>query len=248
MGLEGKVALVTGASRGIGRAIALRLAQDGAAVLANARSDAVGLEAIVAEVRSQGGQAISILADVRQIKEAARLVAAAQETWGHVDILVNNAGINRDDLLLRLKEADWDDVVATDLKGPFLCTQAVLRPMMRQRWGRIINISSVVALMGNPGQANYTAAKGGLIAFTKTVAREIAGRGITANAVAPGFIETEMTQKLSPQRKTQVLGLIPLGCFGKPEDVAHAVAFLASDEAGYITGQVLSVDGGLVMA
>ena len=248
MGLQGRAALVTGASRGIGRAIALRLAREGVAVLVNANSDGAGADAVTAEIQALGGQARTALADVRRAEDAAHLVQAAMEAWGRLDILVNNAGINRDDLLLRLKEADWDAVIATDLKGPFLCTQAALRPMMRQRWGRIINISSVVALMGNAGQGNYTAAKAGLIALTKTTAREMSARGITVNAVAPGFIETAMTDRLTDRRKEEVLALIPKGCFGQPEDVAHAVAFLASEEAGYITGQVLAVDGGLVMS
>ena len=204
--------------------------------------------AVAAEISARNGKSIAVAADVTSQEEVARLVEQTMSSFGRIDILVNNAGITRDTLLLRMSVSDWDQVLATNLKGAFLCTQAVVRHMMKQRWGRIVNIASVVGLIGNAGQANYAAAKAGLIALTKTTAREFASRGITANAVAPGFIDTEMTRRLSDIAKQQFLLQIPLGYVGTPRDVAFAVSFLASEEAHYITGQVLKVDGGMVMA
>ena len=243
--LEGKRALVTGASRGIGREVALRLAAEGASVAVNYQTGKTEAEGVAAEIGAAGGTAITVQADVSDAAQAAAAIAATQEALGGLDILVNNAGITRDNLVPRLSEEDWDAVLDTNLKGAFLCTKAALRPMLRQRSGRIINMSSVVAGTGNPGQANYAAAKAGLIGFTRTVAREVAGRGITVNAVAPGFIATRMVERIPEAQRGLVLERIPLGRFGTPEDVAACVAFLCSDDAGYITGQVLGVDGGL---
>ncbi|MCH8848052.1 MAG: 3-oxoacyl-[acyl-carrier-protein] reductase [Chloroflexi bacterium] len=243
--LEGRRALVTGASRGIGRAVALRLAADGAAVAVNYHTGEAEAAEVVAAITGAGGTAVSIGGDVSDAAGAAATVATAQEALGGLDILVNNAGITRDNLVLRLSEEDWDAVLDVNLKGAFLCTKAALRPMLRQRSGRIINMTSVVAGTGNPGQANYAAAKAGLIGLTKTVAREVASRGITVNAVAPGFISTRMVEAITEEQRGLVLGRIPLARFGTPEDVAACVAFLAGDDAGYITGQVLGVDGGL---
>jgi 3-oxoacyl-[acyl-carrier protein] reductase len=242
------VAIVTGSRRGIGKTVALRLARLGAAVVINDVVDPQGMEQVVGEVRESGGEAMAIQADVSRADQASRLVEETVAAWGKMDILVNNAGIARDALLPRLAEEEWDQVLAINLKGAFLCTKAALRPMLRQRWGRIINMASVVGLAGNPGQANYAAAKGGLVAFTRTVAREVASRGITANAIAPGFIDTDMTRSLAPKVKEEIIKGIPLGYFGSPEDVAGVVAFFASEDARYITGQVLVVDGGMVMA
>lgn len=243
--LSGKVAVVTGSTHGIGRAIGIRLASLGAAVVINGhRSDGTP---VVKEVEERGGKAIFLAADVSDSTQVEKLIQGAVDTLGSVDILVNNAGITRDNLLLRLSDAEWDQVLNVNLKGAFLCTRAALKHMLRKRWGRIVNITSVVGIMGNAGQSNYAAAKAGLIGLTRSLAKEVASRSITVNAVAPGLIDTDMTAKLSEHIKKQVLGRVPLGAFGTPDDVASAVAFLASEEARYITGHVLSVDGGLGM-
>lgn len=243
--LSGQRALVTGASRGIGRAVALRLAAEGASVALNYNSGQEEAEGAAAEITATGGSAVTLQGDVADATQAEALVDAAAEALGGLDILVNNAGITRDNLLMRLSEDDWDAVIDTNLKGAFLCTKAAIRPMLRQRSGRIVNMSSVVAITGNPGQANYTAAKAGLIGFTRTVAREVASRGITVNAIAPGFIATQMVDSIPEDLQAQIRERIPLGAFGTPEDVAGCVAFLVSADAAYITGQVLSIDGGL---
>ena len=243
--LSGQRALVTGASRGIGRAVALRLASEGASVALNYNSGKEEAEAVAAEIAAAGGSAVTLRGNVADAAQAEALVDAAAEALGGLDILVNNAGITRDNLLMRLSEDDWDAVIDTNLKGAFLCTKAAIRPMLRQRSGRIVNMSSVVALTGNPGQANYTAAKAGLIGFTRTVAREVASRGITVNAIAPGFIATQMVDSIPEELQAQIRERIPLGAFGTPEDVAGCVAFLVSADAAYVTGQVLSIDGGL---
>ncbi|MED4831699.1 3-oxoacyl-[acyl-carrier-protein] reductase [Geobacillus stearothermophilus] len=245
--LEGKIALVTGASRGIGRAVALELARQGANVVVNYAGSEAKANEVVEMIRSLGREAIAVQADVARAEDVERLVKTALDQFGRLDILVNNAGITRDNLLMRMKEEEWDAVINTNLKGVFLCTKAVTRPMMKQRGGRIINIASVVGVIGNPGQANYVAAKAGVIGLTKTAARELASRNITVNAVAPGFITTDMTEALSEELKGEMLKQIPLARFGEPDDVARVVAFLASDAAGYMTGQTLHVDGGMVM-
>ena len=246
MTLQGKVAVVTGGSRGIGRAVATVLAREGAVITLCAR-DRVLLEKVAAELESSGAQALAVQADVTRASEVEQMIGACVERFGQVDILVNNAGITRDNLLLRMKDEEWDAVLSTNLKGVFHCTRAVLRPMIKQRRGRIINLTSVVAVMGNLGQANYVAAKAGIIGLTKATAREVASRGITVNAVAPGFIETDMTHALDLELQEQMRSQIPLGRFGRPEDVAELVAFLASDRAAYITGQVIHLNGGLWM-
>ncbi|MGI4758287.1 MAG: 3-oxoacyl-[acyl-carrier-protein] reductase [Janthinobacterium lividum] len=245
-GLEGRVALVTGASQGIGRAVALELARVGATVALAARNEAK-LAEVKAEIEAAGGKAETFLLDVSSedsIKSTAKEIVGK---LGAVHILVNNAGVTRDGLVLRMKSSDWDDVLNTNLKGAFLLTQALLQPMMKARWGRIINITSVVGEVGQAGQANYAASKAGLIGLTKSLAREFASRGITANAVAPGFIETDMTHVLTDEQKQSMLGAVPLARPGTVADIAAAVRFLASEEAGYITGHTLDVNGGMYM-
>ena len=246
MNLSKRVAIVTGSGQGIGREIAMTLAEHGASVVISDINTTSASE-VAAEIVARNGESIAITADVTVQEEVASLVDQTVSSFGQIDILVNNAGITRDTLLLRMSSTDWDQVLAINLKGAFLCTQAVVRHMLKQRWGRIINIASVVGLIGNAGQANYAAAKAGLIGLTKTTAREVAARGVTANAIAPGFIDTGMTRKLSDNAKQEFLRQIPLGYAGLPKDVANAVAFLASEEAHYITGHVLNVDGGMVM-
>ena len=245
--LSGKRALVTGASRGIGRAVALRLASEGASVALNYRAGREEAEAVAAEIAASGGSAAVLQGDVSVAAEADALVGAAEAALGGLDILVNNAGATRDNLLMRLSEEDWDAALNTNLKGAFLCAKAAIRPMLRQRFGRIVNMSSVVALTGNPGQANYAAAKAGLIGFTRTVAREVASRGVTVNALAPGFIETQMIESIPNDLRARILERIPLGRFGAPDDVAGCVAFLCGDDGAYITGQTISIDGGLAL-
>lgn len=248
MNLSGKVAIVTGSARGIGRAIALKLAESGADIVVNDIAAASeSLESISTEIRSLNRQVLSVTADVSSKDDVNRMVEAAINTFGHIDIMVNNAGVTRDQLLMRMTDEEWDTVLNTDLKSVFLCTRAVLRHMLRQRSGRIVSIASVVGIIGNAGQANYASAKAGVIAFTHSLAKEVGSRGITANAVAPGFIETKMTEKLDGKQKQALLEHIPLGSIGTPRDVAEAVAFLASDEAKYITGQVICVDGGMAL-
>ncbi|MBU5346498.1 3-oxoacyl-[acyl-carrier-protein] reductase [Virgibacillus sp. LDC1] len=245
--LKGQTALVTGASRGIGRSIALGLADLGANVAVNyAGSEAAAAE-VVEAIRAKGVSAIAVKSNVGRTEEADAMVKQVLETFGRIDILVNNAGITRDNLIMRMKEEEFDQVIETNLKGVFNCLKAVTRPMMKQRYGRIINISSVVGALGNPGQANYVAAKAGVIGLTKSAARELASRGITVNAVAPGFIDTDMTRELPEDMREGLLGGIPLARLGQPEEIAGVVAFLASSSASYMTGQVLHVDGGMYM-
>ncbi len=248
MGLENRVALVTGASQGIGRAIALTLARAGARVAVNfyPGQDEKAAQ-VVKEIEKLGCSGFAVAADIRDKSAVEEMVNTVQKHFGRLEILVNNAGITRDSLLLRMKEQDWDDVLATNLTGIFHCTRAALKFMLKQRWGRIINIASVIGVTGNAGQANYGAAKAGVIGFTKCVAREVASRGITANAIAPGYIETEMTEKISLETKEELLRRIPVGRIGKPDDVAAVVIFLASPGADYITGQTIHVDGGMVI-
>jgi 3-oxoacyl-[acyl-carrier protein] reductase len=246
--LTNRVAVVTGASRGIGRAVALGLAEAGAKVLVNYNTSAEKADDVVKAITARDGTAFAFGADVSQPDNADRLIKAAIAEYERIDILVNNAGINRDNLLMRMSDDEWDETIRIDLKSAFLCTRAVLRPMMHNRWGRIINMSSVVGRAGNAGQANYSAAKAGLFGLTKSTAREMASRGITVNAIAPGFIDTEMTQRLGENVRDEALRQIPLGRFGTPDDVAALACFLASDAASYITGQILGVDGGMFMA
>jgi 3-oxoacyl-[acyl-carrier protein] reductase len=245
--LSGRVALVTGGGRGIGRAVAVALAAAGAHVTVNYRAGAADAEATVVAIRAAGGAAQAVQADVADPAAVEAMVKALITAQGRLDILVNNAGITHDTLLMRMKDEEFDQVLATNLRGVFVTTRAVLRQMSKQRAGRIINMSSVIGLIGNPGQANYAAAKAGVIGFTKATAREIAARGVTVNAVAPGFIETEMTAALGAETCTAILERIPLGRFGQPEEVAQLVVFLASDASAYMTGQTLTLDGGMVM-
>jgi 3-oxoacyl-[acyl-carrier protein] reductase len=245
MDLSNRVAIVTGSGRGIGQAIALKLAEVGATVVVNDIGQPESLESVAEEIRAMKRQSLAVIADVCSPADVTRLVEAATSNYGGVDILVNNAGITRDQLVMRMSDDDWDTVLNVDLKSAFLCTRAVLRHMLKQRWGRIINIASITGELGNVGQANYASAKAGIIGFTRSVAKEVASRGITANAIAPGAIDTPMTQQLNENQRQEFLKRIPLGYFGTPRDVAEAVAFLASEEARYITGQVLNVDGGM---
>ncbi len=246
MDLSNKVAIVTGSARGIGRAIALKLAEVGADIVVNdIPAAAETLESTAGEIRALKRKALAVTADVSSAPDVARLIDTAAKEMGKIDILVNNAGVTRDQIIMRMTDEDWDTVLNIDLKSAFLCTRAVLRYMVKQRWGRIVSIASVVGIMGNAGQANYAAAKSGIIGLTRSIAKEVGSRGITANAIAPGFIETKMTEKLDEKQRQVLMQRIPLGSIGTPVDVAEAVAFLASEEAKYITGQVLQVDGGM---
>ena len=244
--LEGKISLVSGASRGVGRAIALKLASLGSKVAINYLSSDEAADKVAREIKSQGGEAILVKANVADATAVKAMTRQIVSQWGKIDILVNNAGIAKDSLLPRMSDEAWDEVINTNLRGAYLCTKFALRSMMDQSWGRIINISSLAGIVGNLGQANYSAAKGGLIAFTKSVAREMGSRNITANAIAPGFIVTDMTEKLPRETKDDILSRIPLNRFGTPDDVADLVAFLASERAGYITAQVICIDGGVI--
>jgi 3-oxoacyl-[acyl-carrier protein] reductase len=245
MRLACEVAIVTGAARGIGKAITMALVAEGAQVVISDISEEV--HNVAEEIRAAGGQAASLVGNVTKLEDCGALVNLAVKTFGKLDILVNNAGITKDNLLLRMSEDEWDAVLDINLKGTFLCTKAAIKPMMKQRSGKIINIASVIGQMGNPGQANYAASKGGVIAFTKTMAKELGSRNIRVNAIAPGFIESKMTDVLSEEAKSNLMKLIPLGTLGKPGYVAEAAIFLASSAACYITGQVINVDGGMVM-
>ena len=244
---EAKNALVTGASKGIGRGIALRLAEMGVNVAVNYNTSADAASRVEAEVKDAGVESLAVQADVSDLEQVKAMVDRVQKEWGHVDILVNNAGIIDDGLLVRMSDDSWERVIDTNLNGTFYCTRAALRTMLRRRWGRIINIGSVVGLRGNPGQANYTASKAGIIGFTKALAKEVATRNITVNTVAPGYLETETTAVLTDEQKAYWLSVIPQGHFGEVDDIAHLVAFLATDKAKYITGQAISVDGGMAV-
>ena len=245
--LAGKAALVTGGSRGIGRAISLALADRGARVAVNYLTNAQAAAEVVQQIEGGGGKALAIQGDVSNAEDARRLIDETVRAFEGLDILVNNAGLTRDNLLLRMSEESWDRVMEVDLRGAYLCTKAALRPMIRRRWGRIVNIASVAGLVGNAGQANYAAAKAGLIGFTKSIAKEVASRQVTANAIAPGLVRTELTSGLTEAQEQAVLQLVPLGRAALPEDIAPAVVYLASEEASYVTGTVIAIDGGLVM-
>ncbi len=245
--LSGRTALVTGASKGIGRAIAIRLAEAGARVAVNFNSSAEAAEEVARTIADGGGEALTVQADVSDLAQVSAMVDTVYGRWDHIDILVNNAGIIHDGLLVRMSDDAWESVIATNLNGTFYCTRAVLRTMLRKRWGRIINIGSVVGIRGNAGQTNYSASKAAIIGFTKALAKEVATRNITANAVTPGYLETETTAILTQEQKDYWLSVIPQGHFGEVDDIAHLVAFLAGDRAKYITGQVISVDGGMAV-
>ncbi len=245
--LHGKKAVVTGASRGIGRAIAMSLAESGADILVNYTNDSAAAEKVCADIEKLGRQAIARRANIADPEQASSMIQFAVKQFGRVDILVNNAGITRDNLVVSLRDEDWDSVLSTNLKGAFNCVRAATRPMLKAKWGRIINISSIIAYTGNVGQANYAASKGGLIAFTKSVAQELGSRKITVNAIAPGYIETDMTQGLPESFREKMLSRIALGRLGRPEEIGSVAVFLASDAASYITGQTIIVDGGLVV-
>jgi len=244
--LKDKVALVTGGSRGIGKAISLKLAQEGAAVAILARS-LDSCEELASHIEEKGGKALALSAHIENIEEVEEAIGQVTKKFGHLDYLINNAGITKDSLLMRMSKDDWDTVLGVNLTGAFHCVKSVVRQLVKQRYGKIINISSVIGLTGNPGQANYAATKAGLIGLTKTLAKELAGRGITVNAIAPGFIETDMTENLPQNIREDILGRIPLNRFGQPEDIAGAVTYLLSPAGDYITGQVLVVDGGMVI-
>jgi 3-oxoacyl-[acyl-carrier protein] reductase len=245
MDLTGKVAIVTGSGRGIGREIALKLAEVGATVVVNDVGNTAPAEETVQAIKALGKQSMAVMGDVSVTADVSRIVDTTMAAYNRIDILVNNAGVTRDQLLIRMQDEDWDRVLNIDLRSVFLCTRAVMRHMIRARWGRVISISSIVGVIGNAGQANYASAKAGIIGFTKAIAKEVASRNVTVNAIAPGFIDTAMTQQLPEDRRTEMASKIPAGYLGTPRDVAEAVAFLASEEARYITGHVLTVDGGI---
>jgi len=247
LSLEGRVAVVTGSSRGIGRAIAIELAMRGAAVVVNYLSSAHSAEEVVSIIRQNGGQAIAFQADVSDFHQAQTLIKSALDEFGNIDILVNNAGITRDNLIMMMSDKDWEEVLSTNLKSTFNCSKIAVRHMMRKRFGRVINITSVSGQMGNAGQTNYSASKAGQIGFTKALAREVASRNITVNAIAAGYVETEIWANVSEEIRQSIINIIPLGRKGEPEEIAYAVAFLASDQAAYITGQILGIDGGMAM-
>jgi 3-oxoacyl-[acyl-carrier protein] reductase len=247
LSLEGRVAIVTGASRGIGRAIALELARRGAVVIVNYARSSTAAEDVVAQIQAEGGKASAFQADVSDFQQAQALVKAALDIFGGLDILVNNAGITRDTLIMMMGEKDWDDVLITNLKSTFNCSKAAVRHMMRKRYGRIVNITSVSGQMGNAGQTNYSASKAGQIGFTKALAREVAARNITVNGIAAGYVETDIWANVPEEARQAALSIIPLGRKGEPEEIAYAVGFLVSDQASYITGQILGVDGGMAM-